>query len=256
MIQRMLAGAMFAGVAAGLLAALLHFAFLQPVLLLAERYESGDAVHFGTPAADAMHDHASHDHATPESADDGHDDDGPDDDGHEHAHDPAVVDSPAVRNMKTIGFTMVLYVSYALMMVAALALAEERGHRPDPAQSLLWGLAGFTIVQAAPALGLAPELPGNLAADLGARQVWYFGTVIATAIGLAILAFRRDPLSLAVALVLLAAPHVIGAPQPDGFAGLAPPEVAAAFASRSLIVGAIAWAFLGAALVRLWQRPV
>ncbi|MGL4310036.1 MAG: CbtA family protein [Paracoccaceae bacterium] len=251
MIQRMLAGAMFAGVAAGLLAALLHFAFLQPVLLLAERYESGDAVHFGTPAADAMHDHASHDHATPESADDGHEDDG-----HEDAHDPAAGDSPTIRNMKTIGFTMVLYVSYALMMVAALALAEERGHRPGLAQSLLWGLAGFAVVQGAPALGLAPELPGNLAADLGARQVWYFGTVIATAIGLAILAFRRDPLSLAVALVLLTAPHVIGAPQPDGFAGLAPPEVAAPFASRSLIVGAIAWAFLGAALVRLWQRPV
>lgn len=246
MIQRMLAGAMFAGVAAGLLAALLHFAFLQPVLLLAERYESGEAVHFGTPAPDATHDHAGHDHATTENASGGH----------EHAHDPAAGDSPTVRNMKTIGFTMVLYVAYALMMVAALALAEERGHRPGLAQSLLWGLAGFAMVQAAPALGLAPELPGNLAADLGARQVWYFGTVIATAIGLAILAFRRDPLSLTVALVVLAAPHVIGAPQPDGFAGLAPPEVAAIFASRSLIVGAIAWAFLGAALVRLWQRPV
>lgn len=47
MIRNMVSSALAAGVAAWLLAALLHFAFVQKFILLAEDYESGAAVHFG-----------------------------------------------------------------------------------------------------------------------------------------------------------------------------------------------------------------
>jgi predicted cobalt transporter CbtA len=56
--------------------------------------------------------------------------------------------------------------------------------------------------------------------------------------------------------VLLAAPHVIGAPQPDGFYGLAPPEVAALFSARVLGVAVVVWACLGWIAGHFWSRPV
>jgi cobalt transporter subunit CbtA len=98
---------------------------------------------------------------------------------------------------------------------------------------IVWGIAGFAAFQLAPAMGLAPELPGTLAADLGARQVWWWGTVASTAIGLGLLGYGRGLVTTAIAVVLLVAPHVIGAPELEGFSGVAPPEVAAAFGSAS-----------------------
>ena len=60
MIQRMLTSALVAGGVAGLFAALLHFAFIQDKILLAEQYEAGALVHF-TGAAPAAR---SDDHST------------------------------------------------------------------------------------------------------------------------------------------------------------------------------------------------
>ena len=61
-----------------------------------------------------------------------------------------------------------------------------RGKPVDLNQGFLWGAAGFVVFSAAPALGLPPELPGMTAATLGSRQLWWFGTVFVTAIGLGI----------------------------------------------------------------------
>ncbi|MGB7271275.1 MAG: CbtA family protein, partial [Albidovulum sp.] len=69
MIQRMVTSALFAGCAAGLFAALLHFAFVQEYILLGEKYETGALVHFGG-ASDAPAPEG-HDHS-----DDGHSEDG------------------------------------------------------------------------------------------------------------------------------------------------------------------------------------
>ena len=52
MTRNLLASAVFAGVAAGLLAALVQFVFVIPTLLEGELYETGARVHFaenGTP---------------------------------------------------------------------------------------------------------------------------------------------------------------------------------------------------------------
>ena len=234
MIKRMLAGGVLAGFAAGLLAALLHFAFVQELILLGEQYETGARVHFeaADPAATA------HGHGA--AADTG-------------SHDPAAAEAGDFRrNGLTVLFTGLIYAAYGLLLVAGFALAEHFGRRVTAREGILWGIGGFAAFQLAPALGLAPELPGSVAADLGERQVWWLGTVAATATGLALLGYGRTLLTAVLGGALLAAPHVIGAPHLDAFHGVAPPEVAAEFAARVLGVGLATWAALGWLAGRLW----
>jgi cobalt transporter subunit CbtA len=115
-------------------------------------------------------------------------------------------------------------------------------------------LAGFAAFALAPAFGLPPELPGSVAADLLSRQVWWVGTVAATALGFALLVFGARTWTPPLGIALLVAPHLIGAPHPAEGAGSVPPELAAAFAARSLVVNAVLWALLGLATGWLYAR--
>ena len=244
MIQRMVTSALFAGFAAGLLAALLHFAFVQKLILVGESYESGAVQHFGGVAAgEHGHDAATAPEAAPTAtAEDGHD---------SHSHEAS---APAEnRNAMTSLFFGLTYIAYALLLTAGFGLAQVYGKEIGLREGLLWGLAGFAAFQLAPAMGLAPELPGTMAADLTARQVWWLGTAVSTGLALAVLGYGKGALSLALTAVLLALPHVIGAPHPEGFSGVAPPELAAAFSTRSLGVGLIVWAALGALAGHFWS---
>jgi cobalt transporter subunit CbtA len=225
MTWRMLTSALLAGAVAGLLAALLHFSLVQNLILQAEGFEAGTAL-----STEAHHDHGGdHDHS--------------------HAH-PA---DSAQRNTLTVMFTVLIYCGYALLLVAGFALAESLGHRVTLREGLLWGLAGFAAFQLMPALGVAPELPGTASGELQVQQIWWGGTAICTAAGLALLAYGRGVALWALAVALIALPHVIGAPQADHMTGLAPPELASAFAARALGVGLIAWAVLGLVAGRLWH---
>ena len=73
--------------------------------------------------------------------------------------------------------------------------------------------------------------------------------------GLALIAYGRGAVMAVLALVLLGAPHVIGAPELEGFFGAAPPELAAGFAASVLGVGLAVWTVLGALAGRLWSGP-
>jgi len=213
MFGKILTSALFAGFAAGLIAAALQLIFVQPVLLHAELYEGGDLVHFGAGAVSAHQDLGGID---------------------------------IVRDGLSVLFTALIYIGYGLVLAAVMAFAAERGVALDARRGLLWGIAGFVAVQLAPAFSLPPEVPGVAAADVAMRQVWWFGTVLVTAGGIALLAFGRGVAMSVAAVVLILAPHLIGAPHPDSFAGPVPPELAALFASRALGVGLAAWVFLGA----------
>lgn len=235
MIQRMLAGGLIAGFAAGLLAALLHFAFLQKLILLGEQYETGALVHFtgGEPAEAA----AGHDHGTA------------------HTQEPAAAgEGVLTRNLLTVLFTGLTYASYGLLLIAGFAVAGRFGHRVGAQEGMLWGLGAYLAFQLAPAMGLPPELPGSVAADLVERQVWYFATVAATLAGLVLLASGRGLLPAVAGGALLAAPHVVGAPHLDTFYGVAPPELAAEFTARVLGVGFVTWAMLGWLAGGFWMR--
>jgi cobalt transporter subunit CbtA len=221
MFTRILISALFAGFAAGLIAALLQLAFVQPVLLHAELFESGTLTHFGTAGSSA------------------------------HAD---VGGMDLVRDGLSILFSALVYTGYALILVALMAMADERGVQITARQGLLWGLAGFITVHFAPAIGLPPELPGSSAADVTIRQVWWFSTVAATGLAIWLIAFGSNWIVWTLAAVLLLAPHVIGAPHPDMFHGTVPPELGGMFAGRALGVGMATWVLLGLFAAYFWQR--
>lgn len=244
MFQKLMTSALIAGGVAGLFAALLHFAFVQEYILLGEQFETGEIVHFqNAPEVTGGHDHATPEGATADTA---------------HDHAPAAHDeeNALTRNLLTVAFTVLIYIGYGMLLTAGFAVAAQFGIAIGAAQGALWGLAGYAAFQLAPAMGLPPELPGTVAADLSARQVWWWGTVCASGVGIALLAYGRNWIMMAVGVALLAAPHVIGAPHLDGFFSPAPAEVGGTFAARVLGVGLAAWVALGWVAGGLWSRTV
>ena len=244
MFQKLMTGALIAGGAAGLLAAFLHFSFVQEYILMGERYEYGEIVHFQTaPTSTESHDHVAPEQPAAMGADT-----------HDHSPSAPSADNVFSRNALTIGFTVVLYVAYAMLMIAAFGVAAQFGITIGATQGALWGLTGFAAFQLAPAMGLPPELPGTVAPDLGVRQVWWWGTVFATGLGVGLIAYGRSLVLAVGGVVLLAAPHVIGAPQLDEFFSYAPAELGAAFSARVLGVGLVVWVVMGSLAGLLWSR--
>ena len=222
MFTRILTSGLLAGAAAGLIAGLLQLYFVQPVLLHAELYESGKLVHFGAGGAVSA------------SQDVG-------------GFDP-------MRDGLSIAFTIAIYCGYGLILVAAMALATQRGIVVTARQGIVWGIAGFVVVHFAPGFKLAPEVPGVAAADVHARQAWWFATVASAAVAVWLIAFGRSWPVWAIAAVLLLAPHVIGAPEPEQFTGPVPTEIGALFAGRAFGVGLVAWIFVGLFAGHFWHR--
>ena len=224
MFQKILTSALFAGFAAGLIAAALQFMFVQPVLLHAELYEGGDLVHFGAATGASPHDLL------------------------------AAQSTDIMRDGLSVLFSALTYVGYGLMLVAGMAFAAEQGAEINVRTGIIWGIAGWITAHLAPAFSLPPELPGSAAADVGARQVWWYATVAASAVALWLFAFGRNWAMWGVGIILLVAPHVVGAPQPGDFSGPVPPELAGEFAARALGVGLAVWATLGAFAGYFWSR--
>lgn len=220
MFSRILTSALIAGALAGLIAGLLQLVFVQPVLLHAELFEGGDLVHFDGGVSDA------------------HVDTGPFD---------------LMRDALSVIFSMLIYAGYGLIMVAIMSMAEANGAIIDARKGLIWGVAGFVAAHFAPAFSLPPEVPGSSAADVMERQIWWYGTVAATAIALYLIAFGKNAVAWIIAAGLLLAPHIIGAPHPDVLTGPAPTEIGGMFAARALGVGMAGWALLGLFAGYFWQ---
>ena len=226
MMRRVLFAGIIAGVAAGCVVTLLQAAKLTPLILAAEVFEEA-----------APHSHAAaepggaHEHAAPATA-------------AEAAWQPA---DGLERTAFTLLANIVVGAGFGLLLSGAFALREAAGGRaPDARQGVLWGLAGFAAFALAPSFGLPPELPGSHAADLPLRQAWWLATAVGTAGGLALIVFVQRIGWRIAGMVLIAAPHVVGAPQPAlHAAGTAPPELAAAFAAASLVTAALFWTVLG-----------
>jgi cobalt transporter subunit CbtA len=244
-MRHMVSSALFAGFAAGLLCALLQYLLVQPNIVLSERYESGELVHFqgiASPEERAATSHAAHGaHDTAAPAEEA---------GHDHG---AGAEAGANRQALTVLFAVLTYCGYGIILVAGMNLAEQVGIKIGLSQGILWGLAGFMAFQMMPALGLQPDLPGTPTTDLYARQTWWVATAAATVAGLWFAAYGTGLWQRAAGLVVLAAPHIWGAPELASFGGIAPPELAASFAVRSLAVGMITWAVLGGLVATLWH---
>lgn len=132
-------------------------------------------------------------------------------------------------------------IGFGLLLTACYTLCRSITWR----SGILWGLAGFAAFHLAPALGLPPELPGDAAAGVGVRQVWWLLTVAATATGLWVIVFQPVNYLKFFGAALVVLPHLFGAPQPEVHGGLAPEDLRSAFIFTSLITNAIFWVVLG-----------
>lgn len=223
MTKNLLTSAVLAGVVAGVFAAMLQLVFVVPHLMEGELYETGARVHFATDGSTQS------DRAQPALGDD------------------------YARHAMTVGFNIVTYAGYGFLLLAGMVYAQGKGVRLTPKMGLVWGVAGFVAVQLAPGIGQPPVLPGAIGAEIGPRQAWWIGTIVATALALALMAFARGPLAL-LSIPLLLAPHVIGAPYLDTYFGVAPPELSARFAMLSLGAAMAGWVSLGFLCAYFWCK--
>lgn len=223
MIKRILQTAGFAGVGAALVLTLVQAIWVSPLILQAETYEH---------AASAAHSDA-HEAG-----------------GHHHEETDWEPEDGWQRMTTTVAANLVVGVAFGLMLAGAISLRPPR----KLAYGLLWGLAGYAVFVLAPSAGLPPELPGTQAADLHARQLWWVGTAVATAVGLATLAFAPSRWLKTAAVALLAVPHLIGSPQLASATMLAPASLHHKFVIATLAADASFWLTLGVLCTLFFRR--
>jgi cobalt transporter subunit CbtA len=227
LFQRIFFAAVLSGLAAGFALAAVHQWRAAPLIVAAEVYENAAP---------------EHEHATAEEAA------AP----HKHDAEAWAPQDGAERIVYTVLADVLASLGFALVLAAVSVLA---GIEITVRNGIVWGLGGFVATALAPSFGLSPELPGMPAADLGARQAWWWATVLLTGAAFLAIAKLRTPLSVAIAAILILAPHIIGAPQLAGeHESTVPAHLATAFAAATLGSSAVFWLILGPLLGYLNER--
>ena len=231
MLNRIVLVALLAGGLAGLAGSLLQQLTVVPLILAAEVYEKAPKHHHHEMGAAVT----MQDAAVPEAV--------------------AVPEEAAWSGYQRVAITTVATVGAAVgFSLMLLVLMISSGDTLDWKRALGWGAAGFVVCGLAPAMGLAPELPGSSMASLEARQLWWAGTAIATAAGLWLMLRPGPQWRIALGVLLLLSPHVIGAPHPQAFASTVPAELAAEFTARSLVLQAVLWIMMAGFAGYFWSR--
>jgi cobalt transporter subunit CbtA len=220
--------AVIAGLLSGLLLTVMQSFSTVPLILQAETFENA--------GAEAGHSH-SHDAApapagaAAASAAD-----------HHHGEEAWAPADGFERFIYTLAADMLSGIGFALVLIA---VSEAFGGFKGWRGGLMFGIAGFLTVILAPGLGLPPELPGMPAAELGPRQIWWVSTAVCTAIGLGLLVYTRSAVFAALAIVLLIAPHLVGAPLPPSHETAVPMDLYARFVNAVYATNLVFWAVLG-----------
>ncbi len=237
MFRRIFLSAIAAGLISGLTVSVVQEFTTTPIILEAERYENGDpneqdARSTDVPTPTLIHAvPEAHNHLFAHGDGDG--------DGAEAAWGP---EDGIERTLYTTLANVLTGIGFALILVAGFAL---RGEDVDGKKGVLWGIAGFAAFSLLPALGLPPEVPGSFAAELSARQGWWLFAAAASAVGIWLAVFARANWLKVVGILVVALPHLVGAPHPAEFGGNPPPELAGHFVSASLVTAALFWVALG-----------
>jgi cobalt transporter subunit CbtA len=223
MIARVLLAAVISGMIAGAAATAIQMWRVAPLILKAETYETAHPAH------------------TNETAQPG------------HAHDaqPWAPEDGVERTLYTLMSNIVMGVAFAMLLTAA---AMFTGRNITAANGIVWGLLGFIVFTLAPNAGLAPELPGMPAADLVARQAWWWGTVAATAGGIALVSLSSKIALKVLGALGIATPHIVGAPHPESHDSAVPAALAADFAATTMVSMALFWIVLGVSAGWLLSR--
>lgn len=207
---------LIAGAAAGLLLSAIQHVTIGPLIVQAEAYEHASADHMDHGAA----------HVAPVA----------------HAEEWQPADG-LERTSYTVLGTVLTGIAFAALLFGVASLLDLQ---LTPLRGVWLGVLAFVCCTLAPALGLPPRPPGAAAAELYSAQIWWAGTVLATAVGVWAIARARGSwtrIPTGVLLVLL--PHLIGAPSPIGESAV-PKELADTFAIASVATQAVFWIVLGA----------
>ncbi len=237
MTKTLLSSGLVSGAVAGLVMALLQLWLIQPLIIQAERYETGELVLKLTDESPsettviAAEEPAALGNAHPDMGE-----------GNE---------LDWSRNLQTALFLVLIWCGFGLLASAAASALSA----VDRTEHVAWpgiALTGFAAFCLAPALGLPPELPGMQAADLEARQIWWISTAIATCAGVGFIVVWRKSQALIAALVIGLSPHVVGAPvMEEHLAAVVPPELSALFSARVIGTNLVGWIVLGMILARM-----
>ncbi len=230
MFRRIVFAAFAAGLVVGLITTVLQELVTTPLILEAEKYEGKE--HPASLSPSALRANGQPDRLFVLAAEHGVD-----------AEDEGWAPADGLeRSVYSALANIVVAVGYALLLIGCFALY---GKPVTARQGVIWGVAGFAVFTLGPALGLPPEVPGAMAADLVSRQIWWLSTVAASAIGLWLLVFPSAGWLKALGVMALIAPHAVGAPHPAQIGGAVPPEIAGHFAAASIVLSAVFWALLG-----------
>lgn len=226
MIYRLFSTAVIAGLIAGLVVSVLQQIQVEPLILAAEVYELQV-----TSEQSVDRDSSAHEHGEADSAESGFE-----------------------RMLYTLLANLGLGIGYGLLLCSAFtfynrSIGTKRG--------LLWGLAGFAAFSFIPAIGLPPEIPGMVGADLLARQTWWLSSAIASCIGLALISFAPRVWWRILGGLVILLPFIAGAPHPPASANAGsnlPPDLVAHFTMATLVMGIVFWGLLGGAAGYLFER--
>ena len=224
MIGRLVLAALIAGMAAGIIYSGVQHVQTTPLILAAEVYETAPAHDHAAAATDPA---APAEAATPAP---------------EHEEEEWAPADGWPRTLSTTISSMITGAGFALLLAGVSLLT---GLPITPKNGLIWGICGFLAATVAPGAGLAPELPGMPTADLVLRQIWWLATIAATGAAIFLIATKRELTWLAAAVVLIALPHIIGAPQPVTHETAVPAGLAASFSANTIAASAVLWSLIG-----------
>jgi len=232
MSKTLLSGGLIAGALAGLVVALLQLWLIQPLIIEAERYETGE---LALPLVQTEDQPGMSTTIQPD--------------------DMQIEGTHLSRAGLTVIFLTLTWCGFGLLAGASMSAAQMSTNvRPFSAVGI--AVSGFAVAFLAPALGLPPELPGMPAANLSSRQLWWILTLVATAAGLALTLRFENWAARGVALAVISLPHVVGAPTVPVAAPMIPPDLAGLYVARVLGVNFLGWLVLGALLERLLAGPL
>ena len=196
--------AFFTALIAGVLLGTMQSFSTSKIIYSAEKYEVDKAV--------SEH----HSHASPEA--------------HSHSNEEWSPEDGAERVGFTVFADILIAFGHSLLLTSFMALIFLKFGRPEISwkSGLIIGIGGFLSFYLATIIGLPPEVPGTVTADLHARQIWWTLTIIMTIIGLSVL-YLAPTASKLLGLALIAIPHIIGAPHPEthGFLNQDPSAITA-----------------------------
>ena len=227
MFHRILLASIVAGLVAGGALTLLQAGTVIPIIVEAESYEGGGDESGGAAGTGDALSSGAHEHGEAWAPEDG-----------------------IERTAWTAASNVASATGFALLLVALFAWRGGATWR----QGLLWGAAGFVVFFANPAIGLHPELPGDFAANLFDRQLWWLFAVACSAAGVGLLLLAPARALKVAGALLLVVPHLAGAPHPDAAGGLAPSALREQFFLASAAANAVFWLLLGLAASLAFTR--